>query len=216
MNQATGRGPDVAFANLLASFSHPSSAGSISLHYLLYGFEATPGERKNASFFRDTTAYPVFPPPGIRFREKTHDPHRWPARVCRKTIDIPFAIRLKSTYFCIIFVIQDRWERLREISGGASASRRAGRTLFWESAHETEAAPAVGPSWIPARGCARCSWRRSLSFLYRCWPVSWVSRTTRRAMTEVRPASFSGRKSFWYWASTPRHRSGTGRGTARK
>lgn len=46
-NQATGTGPDVAFMNLLASFPHPFSPGSISSHHLIHGYEAKPLESLN-------------------------------------------------------------------------------------------------------------------------------------------------------------------------
>ena len=44
-------------------------------------------------------------PPGIRFRGKTHDPHRRPARVYHEAVDIPFVVLLKFLYFRIIFAI---------------------------------------------------------------------------------------------------------------
>ncbi len=129
-------------------------------------------------------------PPGIRFRRKTHGLDRTPARVCRKTVEIPFSIWLKSSYIRH----PGPRERRLEIPGAAPATRKMGRATLWESAHETEIATAGGPSWIRPRGTAPCSWRQSSSFPCRRWPASSVSLATRRAMTGMRAASSFGRK----------------------
>ena len=163
-------------------------------------------------FRREATAHPAVPPPGIRLREKTRVPHRRPARACRKTIDIPFVACLKYPYFRIIFGIQDRWERGREIPPPTLPRHaRPGEHIFGNPRTRQIAAPAGGTSWIRAHGCAHCSSRLSSSFLCRRWPASWGLRATRRAMTGMRAASSSRRKSSWRSTSTPGRRLNTGR-----